>query len=97
MVALAPAQIPSTCDTVEKLHVWSGAVLLAVAPTLVVIEGQGFNERAVQLNPFFISADNKHRLITRSSIQLDPAYLSGGLKFWQYAMVLSTATIPTGY
>jgi len=97
MTALAPSQIPANCDTLEKLHVWSGAAMLAISPNVVIVEGQGFNERAVQLNPFFISADNKHRLITRTSIQLDPAYLAGGLKFWQYALPISPTAIPAGY
>lgn len=97
MTAITAAQIPATANTLERIHVWSGAAMLALSPNLVVVEGQGFNERAVQLNPFYISADNKHRLITRTSIQLNTAYLSGGLKFWEYALELSTAALPTGY
>ncbi|WP_292697310.1 MULTISPECIES: glucose-6-phosphate dehydrogenase [unclassified Nostoc] len=62
--------IPSQIDTLEKLHAWSGAALFAINPTLTVIEGIGYTERAAQSGRFWVAADAKTRLITRTSLEV---------------------------
>jgi hypothetical protein len=97
MTALAPAQIPASCDTLEKLAVWCAVTLQAINPTLAAIEGVGYTERVAQANPFWVAADNRHRMIMRLSIPMDAAYLAGGAKTWTYAQILVNTAIPAGY
>jgi len=97
MTPLAPSQIPPNCDTLEKLAVWAGLALQAINPSMVAIEGVGYSERVAQGNPFFVAADNRHRMVIRLSIPLDSNYLAGGLKTWTYAQILASTAIPTQY
>jgi hypothetical protein len=86
--------IPSQIVTLEQLAAWAGLALTNVNPSLTAIEGQGYTERCCQANPYFIAADNKHRLIIRQSIVLSSDYLSGGRKLWLFAQELSTTAVP---
>lgn len=96
MTALAIAsQIPSQIDTLEKLAAWAGLALANINPTVVGIEGQGYQERSAQANIFYIPADNKSRLIVRTSLVIGPDYLAGGMKMWQFVQPLANTAMPT--
>ncbi|NJN89363.1 MAG: glucose-6-phosphate dehydrogenase [Leptolyngbyaceae cyanobacterium SL_5_14] len=98
MTALAiSTDIPSAINTVEKLHAWSALLLSNVNPQVIVVEGVGYTERAAQAGVFYVAADNKHRILTRHSIQMSPDYMNGNAKIWQYAMELSTIAIPASF
>lgn len=98
MTALVIAtDIPSQINTVEKLHLWSGSLLFAVNPTLTIIEGIGYTERAAQCGNYWVAADSKTRAIVRASLAIDPTYLSATGKIWTFAQELSGTTIPTNF
>lgn len=89
--------IPSGINTLEKLVAWGSLTLAATNPQLKAVEGTGYQERVAQANPYYIEADNKHRLIGRQSIQLDASYLAGGAKTWTFAQELSSTAIPASF
>lgn len=96
MTALNPAtDIPSQINTLEKLAVWVGMAMANINPSLTVIEGVGYTERACQSNIFYVAADDAHRALIRQSIKMDAAYQAGGLKMWMFAQELSTNPIPS--
>lgn len=97
MTAFVPANLPVTVDTVEKLAVWAGNVLVAINPAVTAVEGTGYSERVAQSNPYYVQADNKVRLVLRQSIPLSLDYLAGGNKLWAYAQPLSATAIPGLY
>ncbi|MEH2071615.1 MAG: glucose-6-phosphate dehydrogenase [Nostoc sp.] len=90
-------QIPSQINTLEKLHAWSAMALNACNPTLTVIEGVGYTERAAQQGIYWVAADAKYRGIYRVSLQISDTYLSGGGKLWTYASELSNTAIPSAF
>ncbi|MDM9582313.1 glucose-6-phosphate dehydrogenase [Nostoc sp. GT001] len=89
--------IPSQIDTVEKLAAWCGMVLFATNPTLTVIEGVGYTERATQSNNFWVAADAKTRNITRLSLEVSADHLSGSGKPWTFIQPLSNTPIPAAF
>lgn len=86
--------IPSQINTLEKLVAWGGLTLANINPSLTVIEGVGYTERASQAGVFYVAADNKYRLLVRASIQMSADYLAGGSKLWTFANELSNTAVP---
>lgn len=98
MTALTIAtQIPSQIDTLEKLHAWSALALFAINPTLTVIEGAGYTERAAQAGNFWVAADSKTRGIYRVSLAIDSTYLSATGKPWTFVQPLSATALPATF
>ena len=89
--------IPSQIDTVEKLSAWCAGILFAVNPTLTVIEGVSYTERAAQLGRFWVASDAKHREIVRLSLEVSPDHLSGTGKPWTFIQPLSNTAIPASF
>lgn len=88
-------QIPASVQTLEELAAWCGIALNNINPTKVAIEGTNVNQRAAQAGFFYIDTDNKHRLLVRLSLEVDPAYLAGGEKLWTFVQPLSETALPT--
>lgn len=86
--------IPSQIDTLEKLHVWSGLALANINPSIIAIEGVGYQERVAQAGIFYVAADNKYRALIRGSIEMTGDYLAGGAKMWTFAQPFSNTAIP---
>ncbi|MEH2261029.1 glucose-6-phosphate dehydrogenase [Nostoc sp.] len=98
MTAFNPAtDIPSQIDTLEKLAAWLGSALFTINPTLVVIEGAGYTERACQANNYWVAADAKTRMIVRFSLQVSPDQSSGPNKNWTYIQPLSNTELPATF
>ncbi|WP_416671599.1 glucose-6-phosphate dehydrogenase [Egbenema bharatensis] len=89
--------IPSQINTLEKLTAWCQLTLQHINPQMRAIEGVGYEERVAQAGIFYVAADNKYRLLGRTSIQISADYLAGGMKQWQYAQELSTTAIPATF
>ena len=95
MTALVIASdIPSAINTVEKLNAWTSLVLANINPQLSAVEGVGYTERCAQSGVFYVAADNKYRLLSRTSLQMGSDYLAGGSKMWTFTQELSTTAIP---
>ncbi|MEH2174250.1 glucose-6-phosphate dehydrogenase [Nostoc sp.] len=89
--------IPSQIDTVEKLAAWCAGILFATNPTLTVIEGVGYTERAAQVGDFWVAADSKTRKIVRLSLEVSADHLSGTGKPWTFVQPLSNTPIPASF
>ncbi|MDZ8135163.1 MAG: glucose-6-phosphate dehydrogenase [Nostoc sp. DedQUE04] len=98
MTAFNPAtDIPSQIDTLEKLAAWLGSALFTINPTLTVIEGAGYTERACQAGNFFVATDAKTRMIVRLSLEVSPDQASGANKNWTYIQPLSNTALPAAF
>jgi len=86
--------IPSQIDTLEKNAAWAGLALANINPTLLAVEGQGYEERVSSAGIFYVQASNKYRLLIRHSFEVSPDYLAGGQKLWNYVQPLSGTAIP---
>ncbi|MCG9885555.1 MAG: glucose-6-phosphate dehydrogenase [Cyanobacteria bacterium] len=94
MTAFTTSQIPSSVDTLEKLAVWAITGLQYMYPTAVSEEGEGFVEKAVTSNSYYIQSANRHAFLGRVSLGLSPDRVVGGAKHWTYALNLGTDPLP---
>ena len=90
-------QIPSQITTLEQLHAWSSMALFAINPTLTVIEGIGYTERAAQNGQYWVGADSKTRMICRTSLAVSPNALSADGKLWTFVQELSNTALPSTF
>ncbi|MBC1218481.1 glucose-6-phosphate dehydrogenase [Nostoc sp. UCD121] len=89
--------IPSQIETLEQLHAWTAYALFAINPTITVIEGVGYTERVAQCGKFWVAADAKSRLISRTSLEVSSDELSGSAKPWMYVQPISNTAIPSSF
>jgi len=99
MVALNLANIPTSINTMEKMHVWTGVILSELFPTLTAVEDVGSAVRVIQSSPYLVTAVTPPiwRIIHRTTIPLDPYWRrsSGGL--WLSAQEIGTTPVPPEY
>ena len=89
--------IPNAIVTYEQLHAWSGLVLTRLNPTLSVLESDNFAQFVMQ-SGIFSAADNTSRLLIRSSIALQPDYVSDrSKKLWMFASEFSNIAVPASF
>ncbi len=93
---LTPSQIPSSCDSVEKIAAWAGLLLHRANATLKVLETPGFSDYACQAS-IFQADDGTQRLVIRLNIELQNAYAESGQKLWTQAKPFSAQAIPAAY
>lgn len=98
MVAFAPANLPASVDTVEKVALWSLGILYQLhkndryqesdaAPTIPFITAQDG-----------LAADKSERIIFRASLPLSSDWRSQTTKFWQEGQEFASGlTIPTSF
>lgn len=89
--------IPSQINTLEQLAAWCCLALSNTNPTITAIEGVGYSERVAQAGIFFVSADNKHRILTRLSMEVSSEYQSGGSKTWKYVQEISNTPLSSNF
>jgi hypothetical protein len=99
MVAFATTDLPSSINTVEKLHLWSATVLQNLHPTTTAIEAAGNAQLVITAAPFWITASDPAtwRYISRSSIGLNSNWQRGTGKIWTFANDISGQAIPTEF
>lgn len=90
------SQIPTTIQTVEQLHAWSGLLLHRSNSTLKVLEAANYSDYACQ-NSLFTADDGTERLVLRINLKLDPEYAAGTEKIWNLVEAFSDVAIPTAY
>jgi hypothetical protein len=101
MTAFTPSQIPTTgvnaITTLEQLAVWVAQALNNINLTTTAVEGDGTSQRVAQVGDFFVSNNNTYRVITRISVQINPAYGYNGSKLWANAQEISQTALPTTF
>lgn len=97
MTAILLSEIPSNIDTLEKLHVWTSLALASVNPTKQILETENLTEFTCR---YFVAIayEGSTRLVDRTSIPINPAYLSDkSKKFWEFALPISDTALPTTF
>lgn len=83
--------------TVEQLHVYTGMLLNRMNPSLRVLETQDGSVFAAEFNIFTI-ADGSQRVITRTSLEIDPTYSSDKTKkLWMFVNELTNTQVPSAF
>jgi hypothetical protein len=99
MVAFSTADLPTSINTVEKLHVWASMVLNNVALQATIQEVPNLSQ-PVAVSQIFTYADagtQKWRHVGRVSVELDATWQTGAAKPWTYAQAVSATAIPTAF
>lgn len=96
VVALAPAQIPSTCNTAERLAVWLlGVLQFACTNQQVVLANDADPVRRCSLSLIATPDGNTH-WVGLFYIPADLTLLhTSGNKLWVSPKEVATSTIPT--
>lgn len=89
--------IPSQIVTLEELVAWGILSLANINPTVVAIEGVGYEERAAQGGVFYVQSQNQYRFLGRVSLLVNPLHLAGGQKTWKYMQPLSNTALPNEF
>jgi hypothetical protein len=96
MTACNPTtDIPSGCNTVEKVAAWALSCLNALNPTANAVEGENYSVRAAQSATYPIAANNTARYIGRASLSMNLAYQVESGKDWSFVQELSTTPLST--
>lgn len=96
-ISLATLSQNLNIATVEQLHVYTGMLLNRMNSNLKVLETQDGSVFAAEFNIFTI-ADGSQRVITRTSLKIDPTYNSDKTKkLWMFVEELTNTAIPAGF
>lgn len=99
MTAFAPADIPASVDSLEKLAVWVTTALNNINLQNTVQEVSGVNQpvAVAQYFNYKVGETMKWRYVGRISVELAPEFQQGAAKLWTHAQNLSSTAIPTGF
>jgi hypothetical protein len=96
MTAITPAQIPSSCNTVEKLAVWALGLLQTINPNNAVLTETNVTQFNASAGAYKV-ADGTTVFSGSVIIPLDPLYLSNATKIWINAIDISAVALPLSY
>ncbi len=94
--------IPSQIDTLERLHAYTALALHNLYKGITYKEAQG-TQLDSGLAPlvdisFINAADGTSRMLTRSAIEVDPAYITDtSQKLWMFADELGVTVLPAAF
>lgn len=94
MTAFTPAQLPSGCNTVEKVHVWSSYCLRQLNPNQKQLETELVKE-FIASNVQVTLDDGSVANVDRIVIPLNNDYGTNGTKLWTNAKELSVIALTT--
>ena len=98
MTAFTPSQLPSGCNTVEKVNAWSAMVLAAQAGTSKIVEEDGYNPAYIADVPISKTPNHGVRMTTRCSLKMVAGYDAATTKLWtQVEEQVTGIAIPAAY
>lgn len=97
MTTFLSSNVPSNVNTVERLHLWSGLILIRNNPTLAILEQADASPQKATQGYFFRAGDNTLRYTLRITLGIDETYSTQTRKFWENALELTNTAIPTGF
>ncbi|MBR8829959.1 MAG: hypothetical protein N5P05_000499 [Chroococcopsis gigantea SAG 12.99] len=91
--------IPSDINTIERLHAWTSLILSRYNSKFTVIETTGTIPTQIAFTSVFNMPDGTQRLISRVSLEIDPAWSSDkSHSAWYWVKEQSTpASISTSF
>jgi hypothetical protein len=98
MTAFAPANVPSSIDTLEKLAAWALSALAEINPSVTIQTTAGTVEKAVQTQTFDFrnQATSPERLVVTAFLPLSAGWRSNG-KLFGRVTELSSTPLPAAY
>lgn len=98
MTAFTPTDIPSSVNSLEKLHVWSATILNHLYPGTTIVEESGRAELQAQSSTFMISQFDppEWHNISRVNIRVNRNWQRQG-KLWEHAADIGSMSIPTEF
>lgn len=91
------SSIPSSIDTLERLHAWSAYALAFINPTIGVLETQDRAEKVAQA-AIFQAADDTYRLLSRDCLPIDNTFTSDRTKkAWMFIKEISNVALPAAF
>lgn len=94
MANFTTSMIPSDINTIERLHAWTSAILARYNSKQTIIEVTGNLPEIVAQTTVLNTPDGLQRLITRVSLEIDPAWSSDKTHgFWYWAKELSVPSV----
>ena len=98
MTAFAPANLPSGCNTVEKVVAWGSMVLAAQAGNARIIEEEGYNPTYIADVPIAKTPNHGVRMTTRCSLKMAAGYDGATTKLWtQVEEQITGIAIPAAF
>ncbi|HSP30455.1 MAG TPA: hypothetical protein VLO13_00315 [Halomonas sp.] len=97
MTTFAPANLPASVNTVEKLAAWANGVLYQLHKNTRYQESDDSPLVPVITAQDGLAADKSERIIFRASLPLSPEWRTQTTKFWQEAQEISNAAIPPSF
>lgn len=97
MTTFAPANLPASVNTVEKLAAWANGVLYQLHKNTRYQESDDSPLVPVITAQDGLAADKSERIIFRASLPLSTEWRTQTTKFWQEAQEISNVEIPTSF
>jgi hypothetical protein len=97
MTAIAKADIPDTCNTVERLAAWAILTLRRINPTERVIEVDDEAPQRVAVASILEDSTTNVRMLGRLSLPMNADFASSELALWELVEDISNTQIPPEY
>lgn len=97
MTTFAPANLPASVDTLEKLVVWACGAYYQLHKNDTYAEADSSPLIPVITAQDGRAADKTERVIFRVSIQLNDTWRESTLKIFQEAVEMASTPIPSGF
>jgi hypothetical protein len=97
MTTFAPANLPASVNTVEKLAAWSNGVLYQLHKNTKYQESDASPLVPVVTAQDGLAADKSERIIFRASLPLSDGWRETTTKYWQEIQEISNVAIPTSF
>lgn len=97
MTTFAPANLPASVDTLEKLALWSLGALYQLHKKNEYQESDASPLVPVITAQDGLAANETERIIFRVSLPLTDTWRESTTKFWQEGLEISSVAIPTRF
>lgn len=99
MTAINPAtDIPSNCNTLERLFAWQALLLKRLNPgAKIIVAPDDTNPRPVVDVALIKSDTGGYRLAIQAYIPIADSYPESKAKFWENALEIDTVAIPAAF
>ena len=89
--------IPSNCNTLERIFVWAGLALARLNPNAKIQQNADSSPIRV-IDAVLIKADTGgYRLVIQASIPIRDSYPESTAKFWENATEIDTVALPAAF
>lgn len=91
------SDIPSNCNTVEKVFAWAALLLERINPNAKIIQNPGSSPVRVADSVLVKTDTGGTRLLVQALIPVRDSYPESPAKFWENAAEIDTVAIPAAF